>query len=144
LVHEGGTVPRSSRLRSQDGFIREVLWVALVIAIIALVVLDGMAIFTAHQSVSDDSATAAEEAFNEYAQSFNAPAAKLAAERYLDKSDLEMVQYSAVKMPDGTIKFSVTAKASAHTYAFKLLGVIPQLKDWVERTTHPSGTGTAE
>ena len=36
---------RSSRLRRQDGFIREILWVALIIAIIAVVILDGMAIF---------------------------------------------------------------------------------------------------
>ena len=50
---------RNSRLRSQDGFIREILWVALVIAIIAVVLLDGMSIFTAHQSARDDSSAAA-------------------------------------------------------------------------------------
>ena len=39
------------------------------------------------------------------------------------------------------MKFTVTAKATADTYAFRLLGAIPPLKDWVERTTHPVRTG---
>ncbi len=134
----------SSRLRRQDGFIREILWVALIIAIIAVVILDGMAIFRAHQSVSDDSTRAADEARSEYAQTTNAPAAKLAAEQYLAKSDLELVAYSATRNAEGNVEFTVTAKATADTYAFKLLGVIPPLEDWVERTTHPTGTGTSQ
>jgi hypothetical protein len=118
--------------------------VALVIAVIAVVVLDGMAIFRAHQSVGDDSVRAADEAFREYAQTTNAPAARLAAEQYLIKANLELVEYSATQTAEGGVLFSVTARATADTYAFRLLGVIPPLKDWVERTTHPTGTGTAE
>jgi hypothetical protein len=143
-VQQGGTVSRSSRLRGQDGFIREVLWVALVIAIIAVIVLDGMAIFTAHKSVSDDSTSAARDAHDEYAQSLNVPAAKLAAEQYLAHSDLELVKFSATQAVGGNVKITVTAKATAHTYAFKLLGAIPPLKEWVQRTTHPVGTGSSE
>jgi Flp pilus assembly protein TadG len=137
-------VTRSSRLRGQDGFIREVLWVALTLAIIAVVILDGMAIFRAYQSVSDDSTRAAEEASNEYAVTTNAAAARQAAEKYLDKSDLELVAYSATRNAEGNIEFSVTAKATADTYGFKLLAVIPPFKDWVEDTTHPTSTGTSQ
>jgi hypothetical protein len=137
-------VSRSSRLRSQEGFIRGVVWIALVIAVIALVVLDGMAIFAAHQSVADDSTTAAEEARTEYAQSQNLQAAKLAASGYLVKSDLELVRFSAKRNDQGDIVFSVTAKATADTRAFKLLGKIPPFKKWVQQVTHPVGTGTAQ
>lgn len=140
----GVTVTRSARMRGQGGFIREIVWVALVIVIIAIVILDGMAIFSAYQSVSDETSTAAREARTEYAQTLNAPAAKLAAREYIEKSGLELVEYSATRAPGGVITFKVTAEATADTYAFRLLGVIPPLKDWVERTTHPTGTGTAE
>ena len=94
---------RNSRLRGQEGFIREILWVALVIAVIAVVVLDGMSIFTAHQSVNDDTISAAREARTEYAQSLNVPAAKLAAQQYLTKSDLQLVSFSAVQNAAGTV-----------------------------------------
>ena len=55
-----------------------------------------------------------------------------------------MVDFKAVQTADGTVKFTVTAKATADTYAFRFLGAIPPLKDWVERTTHPVRTGSAE
>ena len=132
-----------SRLRSQDGFIREVIWIAVILGIIAVVILDGMAIFGAYQS-ADDATSAAEEARTEYAQTINVPAAKLAAQQYLDKSDIEMVDFKAVQTENGTVKFTVTATASADTYVFTYLGKIPPLKDWVERTTHPTRTGSAE
>ena len=132
-----------ARLRNQDGFIREVIWIAVILTIIAVVILDGMAIFRAYQS-ADDATSAADEARTEYAQTLNVPAAKLAAEQYLDKSGIEMVGFKAVQTDSGTVKFTVTAKASADTYAFRYLGVIPPLKDWVERTTHPTRTGSAE
>ena len=132
-----------SRLRSQDGFIREVIWIAVILGIIAVVILDGMAIFGAYQS-ADDATSAAEEARTEYAQTINVPAAKLAAQQYLDKSDIEMVDFKAVQTANGTVKFTVTAQSTADTYAFRYLGMIPPLEDWVERTTHPTRTGSAE
>ena len=102
-----------------------------------------MAIFSAYQSAGDDATTAADEARTEYAQSLDFDAAKLAAAQYLAKSGLEMVGYKVVRTENG-VKFTVTAKASADTYAFRLLAGIPQLKDWVERTTHPVRSGSAE
>ncbi len=132
-----------ARLRDQDGFIREVVWIAVILAVIAVVILDGMAIFAAYQS-ADDATKAADEALTEYAQTLNVPAAKLAAEQYMVKAGLEMVDFKAVQTDGGTVRFTVTAKASADTYAFRFLGAIPPLKDWVERTTHPVRTGSAE
>jgi hypothetical protein len=136
-------VSQRARLRDQDGFIREVVWIAVILAVIAVVILDGMAIFAAYQS-ADDATKAADEALTEYAQTLNVPAAKLAAEQYMVKAGLEMVDFKAVQTDGGTVRFTVTAKASADTYAFRFLGAIPPLKDWVERTTHPVRTGSAE
>ena len=132
-----------TRLRGQDGFIRDVIWIAVILLVIAVVILDGMAIFRAYQS-ADDATSAAEEARTEYAQTADVTAAKLAAEQYLAKSDIEMTSFKAVQTANGTVKFTVTATASADTYVFTYLGKIPPLKDWVERTTHPTRTGSAE
>lgn len=135
---------RNSYLRRQDGFIREILWVAVVIAIVAVVVLDGMSIFTAHQSVRDDSATAAKEARTEFAQTLSLPAAKIAAQQYLSKSGVTLLSFTSAQSLEGTAIFTVKAKASAPTYVFKFLGIVPGLKKWVDRTTHPVGSGSSE
>lgn len=132
-----------SRLRNQDGFIREVIWIVVILAVIAVVILDGMAIFRAYQS-ADDATSAADEALTEYVQSMNVGAAKQAAQEYLAKSGIEMVGFKAAQTENGTVKFTVTAKATADTYAFRYLAAIPPLEDWVERTTHPTRTGSAE
>jgi glutathione S-transferase len=137
-------VSQRARLRGQDGFIRGVVWIVVILAIIAVVILDGMAIFSAYQSAGDNATNAAEDARTDYAQTLNVPSAKLAAEQYLAKKNLELVDFTAVQTSEGTVKFTVTDKAAADTYAFRFLGAIPPLKDWVERTTHPTRTGSAE
>jgi hypothetical protein len=143
-VDEGGAVPRSTRLRSQDGFIRGVVWIVVILAIIAVVILDGMAIFNAYQSAGGSSTDAAQAGLTEYAQSTNMTAAKLAAEEHAAKSGLEIVKFSVDKTPEGAYEVTVTGTTSADTYAFRYLGLIPQLKDWVERTTNPVRTSTAQ
>jgi len=133
-----------SRLRSQDGFIREVVWIVVVLAIIAVVILDGMAIFNAYQSADTSSSDAAQAAVTEYAQTTDVGAAKLAAVQHLTKKGRDLVGFKAAQTPEGQVEFTVTAKASTDTYAFHYLGAIPPLKDWVERTTHPVRTGSAQ
>jgi hypothetical protein len=133
-----------SRLRGEEGFIREVVWVAVILAVIAVVILDGMALFNAYQSAETSSGDAAEAAVTEYAQSVDVQAAKVAAVNRLQKNGLELVKFSAVRGADGGVRFTVTATATADTYAFRYLGAIPQLKDWVTRTTHPVRSGSAE
>ena len=128
-----------TRLHGQDGFIREVLWLFLTIAIIAVVVLDGLALFTANQSVRDDATTAAEEARNEYSQSLDLAAAEKAARDYLTKSDMRLLAFSAGAGLSGDQVFTVTAKAHADTYVFKYLKYVG-LKKWVKDTTEPSAT----
>ena len=143
-AYQGGPVSTSSRLRSQDGFIREVVWIVVILAIIAVVILDGMAVFNAHQSVSNTSSDAAQAALTEYAQSQNAPSAKLAAQEQLSKNGLTMVSFKITQNPEGNTKIVVSAKDHADTYALHFLGQIPPFKHWVERVTNPVRSGSAE
>jgi Flp pilus assembly protein TadG len=137
-------VSTSSRLRGQDGFIREVVWIVVILAVIAVVILDGMAIFNAYQTAGNTSDDAAQAALTEYAQTQNASAAKLAAEEQLSKNGLTMVGFKFSQTPEGTTKVTVTARDHADTYAFHFLGAIPPLKDWVERTTNPVRSASDE
>jgi hypothetical protein len=137
-------VSTRSRLRSQDGFIREVVWIVVILAIIAVVVLDAMAIFNAYQSAGNTSSDAAKAALTEYAQSQNAASAELAAKEQLSKNGLTLVNFKITQTAEGNTKVSVTAKDHADTYAFHYLGAIPPLKDWVERTLNPVRSGSSE
>jgi hypothetical protein len=133
----------SSRLRRQDGFIREILWLVLGLAVLAIVVLDGLAVFAAHQSVKEDAKRAASEAQNEYVQTLDLTAAKLAAQQYLIKANKTLVAFSAATGLDGSMVITVKATAHADTYAFKLLRYVG-LKKWANQMTNPTGTATAE
>ncbi len=131
---------RGSRLQRQDGFIREILWVCLVLAILAVVVLDAIALIAANRSVDDDAARAAREARTEYVDSLDERAAHAAADAYLVRSGVEMTGFSTSTGSEGTMVFTVTAQAHADTYVFRFLGRIPGLGDWVERVSNPSAT----
>ena len=132
----------SARLRRQDGFIRGTLWLVLSLAVLAVVVLDGLAIFNAQQSVKTNARTAAANAQAEYAQTADVGAAKLAAQQYLIRVNKKLVAFSAVAGLDGATVFTVTAGAHADTHVFKFLRYVG-LKKWVNRMTNPTATGTA-
>ena len=133
----------NARLRRQDGLIREAIWLFLIIAIIAVVLLDGLALFHANQSVRDSAAAAANEARNAYSQSPTLASAKVAAQDYLARNGDTFVGMKTSQAADGTITFSVTAKAHADTYAFKYLRYVG-LKKWVQQTSNPSVTRSSD
>jgi tRNA U34 2-thiouridine synthase MnmA/TrmU len=81
----------SRRWRAEDGFIREILWLGLIILIVAVAVLDGLAIFWANQSVKDDALRAARAASTEYVQTQSTSAAKLAAQEALVLADEKLM-----------------------------------------------------
>jgi len=134
----------SSRLRSQDGFIREAIWIIVILAVVAVVILDGMAIFHAYQAAASTSSDAAEAALAEYSQSQNVAAAKTAAEEHLAKAGLVMVSFGVTQNVGGDTVITVTARDHADTYAFHYLGKIPQLKDWVQKVTNPVRSGSSD
>ena len=135
---------RSARHRGQEGFIREVVWLALGLAIIAIVMLDAMALFTAHNTVRDDAATAAKEARTTYAQYLDVRAARAAAKTYLENSGDRLLRFKAVKMEDGTAGFTVTCTTSAKTYGFKYLAHVPGLSAWVRDLSNPVCAQTSD
>lgn len=129
--------------RAQDGFIREILWVVLILAILAVVVLDGVALFTATQGVKDDAAKAAALAQTEYVQTLDLAAAKLAAKEALIRGNEQLVAFSSTTNPDGSVVFTVTARANAETRVFKFLRYVG-LKKWVNQMTHPTATASSQ
>ena len=131
---------RKARHGGQDGFIREVVWLAVIVGVIAVVMLDAMALFNAHQSSHDEAAAAVREAQTEYAQTVNVAQAKLAAEQYMEKGAGQLVAFKATEVRDGTMGFEITAKTHAKTYAFRYLSHVPGLKDWVKRMANPVST----
>jgi hypothetical protein len=131
---------RTARHSGQDGFIREVLWLGLIVAVIAIVLLDAMALFNAHQASHDNAASAVREAETEYAQTSSAAQAKAAAQDYLERTGVKLIAFKTTESFDGNTTFAVTTTAHAKTYAFKYLSHVPGLKDWVKQTLNPVST----
>jgi hypothetical protein len=134
---------QGTRWHNEDGFIREILWFVLVIVIIAVVVLDGIAIFSAHQSIKDDALRAARAAATEYVQSQSIESAKLAAQEGLLRDNEKLTKFTSATAPDGSVVFTVTGKAHAETRAFKFLRYVG-LKKWVDSVTDPSATRSSQ
>jgi hypothetical protein len=132
-----------ARLRRQDGLIREAIWLFVIIAVVAVVVLDGLALFHANQSVRDAAAAAANEARDAYSQTPTLATAQLAAKTYLAKNGDTFVAMTTSQAADGTVTFTVTAKTHADTYAFKYLRYVG-LKKWVQQTSNPSVTRSSD
>lgn len=132
----------SARLRRQDGFIREIFWLALTVAVVAVVLLDGLALFNTHQSVHDNANSAAGAARDEYAQTSDAGLAKLTAQEFLAKRGDTLIAFTSGPGLSGDVVFTVTAQGHAHTYAFNLLSYVG-LKKWVHSVSNPTATETS-
>lgn len=134
---------QSARWRTQDGFIREILWFLLIIVVIAVAVLDGLAIFWANQGIKDDALRAARAAATEYVQTQSPTSAKLAAQQALLHENEKLTGFEVATAADGSAVFTVTAKAHAETRAFKFLRYVG-LRKWVDRVTNPSATRSSQ
>lgn len=132
----------SAGLWHQGGFVRGVIWLGLTVAVVALVLLDGMALFSVRQSTEECAAGAAREARNAYVQTQDVGSAELAAEAYLSKNHKTLADFEAGESTDGSLVFRVTARGHAETYAFKYLRYVG-LEAWVNRATDVKATGSA-
>ena len=126
----------SARLRRQDGFIREILWLALVIAVVAVVLLDALALFNAHQTVHDNASTAAKAARQHYAETSSLAEAEAAAQASLATSGDKLISFSTSRNLESDLVFTVEAQAHTDTYAFKYLRYLG-LEKWVKTLTDP-------
>jgi hypothetical protein len=132
----------SARLRRQDGFIREIFWLAVVVAIVAVVLLDALSLFNAHQTGHDNARTAAQAAREAYVQSSDAAQAKVAAQASLARTGDKFIAFSTSRSLDSQLVFTVTAQAHAHTYVFGLLRYVG-LKKWVNSMIYPTASETS-
>ena len=132
-------VMRRSRWRGQDGFIRENLWLIIVIVVLGIVVLDGFSLYRTYQSARGDALRAAQAAAVDYAQTSSLKSAQLAAQQTLVRSNEKLVKFSSTSSLDGSAVFTVTASGHADTYVFKYLRYLG-LKKWVNRMSNPSAT----
>lgn len=126
----------SARLRRQDGFIREIFWLAVAIAVVAVVLLDALALFNAHQTVHDNARAAAVAARQQYAQTSDVTQAKAEARDSLTRSADKLLAFSADRGPEGDPVFTVKAQGHADTFAFHYLRYVG-LKKWVKTMTDP-------
>ena len=133
----------SARLRRQDGFIREILWMALAIAVVAIVLLDAMALFNAHQTVHDNASMAAKGAREEFVQTSNAAQAEAVAKQYLVKKGDKLIGFSSGPGLEGNMVFTVEAQGHANTRAFHFLSYLG-LKKWVDTMTNPTASETSD
>jgi hypothetical protein len=129
----------AGRLHRQDGFVREVVWLAMVVAIAALVLLDSIALVNAYRSTTDSATAAAVEARNTYYETQDVVSAKQAARASLAKNGKEFVSLKTSRSLDGTLVFNVTAKGHTDTYAFKYLRYVG-LSGWVNGMMNPTST----
>ncbi len=135
---------RGGRHTGQDGFIREVVWLLVIVGVIAVVLLDALALFNTHQKSHDAAASAVREAQTEYAQTLNVARAKQAAQEYLQKSGARLVTFESTGLVEGSMGFAVTATVRAKTYAFRYLDKVPGLEDWVDGIINPVSTEASD
>ena len=127
----------SARLRRQDGFIREILWLGLAIAVVAVVLLDAMALFNAHQSTHDNASAAATAARDDYSQTTDVAQAKAAAQESLASNGYKLIAFSTGRDVNSDLVFTVEAQGHAHTYVFHYLRYV-WLKKFVNTLSDPT------
>lgn len=132
----------SARLRRQDGFIREIFWLGVTIAIVAVVLLDAMSLFSAHQSGHDNARAAAQAARDQYSQTMDVASAKAAARASLAKGGDKLVKFDTSRDSESDLVFTVEARSHAHTYAFHFLSYVG-LKKWVNMVSNPTAAESA-
>jgi hypothetical protein len=130
---------------AQSGFIREVFWLAVIIGVVALVMLDALALFNTHQASHSNAATAAREAQAVWLQTQSLEQAKQAAQQFLIRHGEKLVAFKSVSATQDTSPgFEVTDTAHAKTYVFKYLVHVPGLKNWVLHLEQPVSTESTE
>lgn len=116
------------RLASDEtgSFMSNLVFFAVVVAIIAVFVIDGSSVFYANQAAAEGAQEAANLAMVEYRNTHSEARAETAAGEYCEAKDLEFLEFRINRDRGST--FDVTCGKDATTYAFKY---IPVLKDLI-------------
>ena len=134
---------RQGSLKRQDGFIREVLWVTLAVVIAAIVVLDGVSLYSAYERVRKDTDDAARQAHQTHVQTLDVKQASRAARALLEDRGDDFVDLKIEGSGESTV-FIVSAKRHVDTYAFRYLRHVPSLDGWVAGMLNPAAIGRSD
>lgn len=134
---------RHAGREGQGGFVRELLWVSLVVLIGAVVVLDAVSLYSAYERVRKDSDDAARLARQVHLQELDVHKAERSARTLLERRGDALTGFETRGSGEATV-FIVTAKRHVDTYAFRYLVYIPGLDGWVERSTNPSASARSD
>jgi Flp pilus assembly protein TadG len=127
----------------QDGFVREILWVSLVVLIGAVVVLDAVSLYSAYERVKNDTDDAARLARQVHLQELDVRQAEKAARALLERRGDQLTSLETEGSGEATV-FIVAATRHVDTYAFGYLVYIPGVDDWAERTMNPSAAARSD
>jgi hypothetical protein len=134
---------RRGRATQQGGFIRGVLWVGLTVLVVAVIALDAVSLYAAHEKVQTDTDDAARQARQVLVQELSVGRAEQAARRLLEGRGDELLELKTKGTGEQTV-FIVSATRHANTYLFRYLRYVPGLEGWVERTMDPTATGRSD
>lgn len=134
---------RHAGREGQAGFVRELLWVSLVVLIGAVVVLDAVSLYSAYERVRKDSDDAARLARQVHLQELDVRQAERSARALLGRRGDELTSFETEGSGEATV-FIVAATRHVDTYAFGYLAHIPGVDGWVERTTNPSAAARSD
>jgi hypothetical protein len=127
-------------LRHQDGFIRGAIVLFIIVTVVGLFILDILSVYTAHQTLGDQTRSAALEAATSFVQQGSEPVADQAASQYLSHHGSTLVKIVG-NHGNGLNKYTVTAKRPVKTYIFRYLAKLPLIGGWMNRQLHPVVTG---
>jgi hypothetical protein len=130
---------RSPRLRAEDGFVRGIVVFAVMLAVVAVVVLDSVSMFSAGQKVERDARSAAGAARFSYSQSSNIVVAEQKAKDWLRHAGDKVISVKS-EATAGEPTFTVSASRKAHTYALKYGTHLPWIGQHIGRWLHPHST----
>jgi Flp pilus assembly protein TadG len=114
-------------------FMSTAVFLAVVIGILAVLVIDGSSVFYANQAAADGAQEAANLATVEYRTSHNDGRAEIAAADYCEAKDLEFIDFRVNREAGHT--FDVICGKQATTYVFKYIPVLKELIPQESRKT---------
>jgi hypothetical protein len=136
-----------SRWQRQDGFVREVIYAAAAIVIVAVIVLDVVSVVNTSLGVRQNATDAANQAFSTFVQTNNTGIAMHSASSFLTIHDATLLKSestldSTVGTRPDQARVTITAAKVPHTYVFHYFQSLPWVGPWFHKILHPQATET--
>ena len=128
---------RELLINEDGGFLSNAIFIAIVIAVIAVAVLDGTSCLYAKNAADDVTQEAANMAFDDYQMYNNDVHAENVAASHCEEKGLTFNNFTINRFEGHT--FDVTCSKDAKTYAFKH---IPVLKELIHQQETKTSSGT--